>query len=69
MHGFQWCFVAVNGRVMNGLGKCWLQCPVMIGLEKHCFLWLCGVAMAAALGKACFQWFVAYGPEKLILYG
>ena len=51
MHGFQWYFVAVNG-------------PVMVGLEKYCFLWFCGVAMAAGLGKACFQWFVAYGPEK-----
>ena len=36
----------------------------MIGLKKCCFLWLCGVAMAAGLGKACFQWFVAYGSEK-----
>ena len=65
MYGFQWCFVAVDGPVMNGLGKYWLLCLVMmVGPEKHCFPWLCGVAMAAGLGKCWFQWVVAYGPEK-----
>ena len=54
----------MNGLVRNGPGKCWLQWSVMIALEKHCFLWFCGAVMTAGLGKACFQWFVAYGPVK-----
>ena len=45
----------MNGLVMNGPGKCWLQCIVAVGLEKCCFLWLCGVAIIAGLGKACVQ--------------
>ena len=51
----------MSGLVMNGLGKCWLQYSVAIGLEKHWFLWFWGVVMAAGLVRACFQWYVAYG--------
>ena len=64
MHGFQWSFVAKNGLVRNGLGRCCVQYFVMIGLEKHCFQCFWGVAMTAGLVKACFQWYVVYGPEK-----
>ena len=54
----------MNGLVMNGPEKYWLHCSMVIGLEKHCFLWFCGTVMIGGLEKCCFQWFAVNGPGK-----